>query len=674
MTDSDAAPAPAEPDAAPKPSILARLARHGYGVLALLALLLWLPGIVSLPALDRDESRFAESSRQMLDSGNYVDIRFGQVPRYKKPVGIYWLQAAATAAVDLFSGSGGDHSQIWTYRLPSLAGGILALWLTLWSASVFGAEAGLIAGLLVAASLLLTVEAGMATTDAVLLASVMGAQGVLLRVYRAAKEDTAPPSLRLVLAGWAALAVGILVKGPVAPAVTTVTIIALVGWDTWLDRKAQQQAALPVEAAPEAKAAPARKAPAAKPAAAPEVKQAAAPEIESPAAPIIEPAAVKPSGTKINFRWLAHTRPLPGFALMLLLTAPWLIAIAMESHGAFFQQSLGGDFAAKLAGGQEGHGAPPGYYLLFSALSLWPAILFLLPGIGVAVTRRAEPAIRFLIAWAGATWLMMEAVPTKLPNYILPAFPPLAILAALWLLTPKDEPAATNKDDPAAAGPGPKKAGWRKWLPVAAALQFLIGLAAIAAAPLLAPGYYAPDAITDDWPLLLAVSLAALSGLVALAIFLAAHFLNKPNPLLALAPAFLAALILFPLLTAYVGPRLDQLWISQRLAVLVAKDRQAADPPPSLAGYEEPSLVFALGADVNLTDGRGAAERGAGKGGLALVDDQERPRFLARLAELEADAIAVDDLEGFNYSRGRRAHITLYRVSPLNPGVIPTVR
>ena len=73
------------------------LARHAYAVLALLCLVLWLPGILSLPALDRDESRFAQSSRQMLDSGNYVDIRFGQVPRYKKPVGIYWLQAAATA-------------------------------------------------------------------------------------------------------------------------------------------------------------------------------------------------------------------------------------------------------------------------------------------------------------------------------------------------------------------------------------------------------------------------------------------------------------------------------------------------------------------------------------------------------------------------------------------------
>src|SRR5579872_7083017 len=109
-------PAEAKPHAPPR--FLSWLARRPKLVLALLCLLLWTPGILSLPALDRDESRFAESSRQMLDSGDVVDIRFGQVPRYKKPIGIYWLQAAATAAAGRAYGSGGDESRIWTYRLP----------------------------------------------------------------------------------------------------------------------------------------------------------------------------------------------------------------------------------------------------------------------------------------------------------------------------------------------------------------------------------------------------------------------------------------------------------------------------------------------------------------------------------------------------------------------------
>jgi hypothetical protein len=78
-------------------------------------------------------------------------------------------------------------------------------------------------------------------------------------------------------------------------------------------------------------------------------------------------------------------------------------------------------------------------------------------------------------------------------------------------------------------------------------------------------------------------------------------------------------------------------------------------------------MVFALGADVALTDGKGAAELGLARGGLALVDDDNRPAFLARLAELQGSADTVDTVSGFNYSRGRASHVTLYRVAPLEP-------
>ena len=76
-------------------------------------------------------------------------------------------------------------------------------------------------------------------------------------------------------------------------------------------------------------------------------------------------------------------------------------------------------------------------------------------------------------------------------------------------------------------------------------------------------------------------------------------------------------------------------------------------------------MLFALGKDVVLTDGAGAADAGAKSGGLALVEDAELGAFLARLAELQADASAVSQLHGFNYSRGRKVHVTLYRVTQL---------
>ncbi len=58
------------------------------------SLLCFLPGFFSIPPVDRDEARFAQATKQMVESGDYIDIRFQDEVRYKKPVGIYWLQAA----------------------------------------------------------------------------------------------------------------------------------------------------------------------------------------------------------------------------------------------------------------------------------------------------------------------------------------------------------------------------------------------------------------------------------------------------------------------------------------------------------------------------------------------------------------------------------------------------
>ena len=62
--------------------------------LTLCGLLLFLPGFFNIPPIDRDEARFAQATKQMVETGDFVDIRFQDDVRYKKPVGIYWLQSA----------------------------------------------------------------------------------------------------------------------------------------------------------------------------------------------------------------------------------------------------------------------------------------------------------------------------------------------------------------------------------------------------------------------------------------------------------------------------------------------------------------------------------------------------------------------------------------------------
>ena len=67
---------------------------RNYILLFLFSLLMTVSGLASMPPIDRDESRFVQATKQMAESGDYVDIRFQEDVRYKKPVGVYWLQSA----------------------------------------------------------------------------------------------------------------------------------------------------------------------------------------------------------------------------------------------------------------------------------------------------------------------------------------------------------------------------------------------------------------------------------------------------------------------------------------------------------------------------------------------------------------------------------------------------
>jgi len=207
--------------------------RRGAAAAFLIALCLafYLPGFASLPVTDRDEARFAQATKQMLETGDFVDIRFQDDPRYKKPVGIYWLQSLSVSAF-----SSGDLDQIWAYRLPSLLGIIAAVLLTWWAARpIFGRENALLAAILLAGAFTLSLEARIAKSDGVLFAFIVLAQGALARIYlfRKPKQEM----VTIAATFWVALGAGILIKGPVAPALALLTVLPLLIFDrdrAWL--------------------------------------------------------------------------------------------------------------------------------------------------------------------------------------------------------------------------------------------------------------------------------------------------------------------------------------------------------------------------------------------------------------------------------------------------------
>ena len=105
-------------------------------VLVLLSLACFLPGFSTLQPMDRDEPRYAQASKQMLESRDLVDIRFQDEARHKKPVGIYWLQSA-TVALGEAVGLPEARTTIAFYRVPSLIGAVSAVLLTYWAALAF---------------------------------------------------------------------------------------------------------------------------------------------------------------------------------------------------------------------------------------------------------------------------------------------------------------------------------------------------------------------------------------------------------------------------------------------------------------------------------------------------------------------------------------------------------
>ncbi len=193
-----------------------------FVLLALLAAAI-LIGHHTVPPMDRDESRFAQASRQMLDSGDFVTVRFQDELRAKKPAGIYWLQSATAGLL--------DKDRIASYRLPSLLALLAAVWGTYHLArNLYHHRRALISAAVLGTSLVAFAEGHLAKTDAVLMALCLGQQMALMKIYLAPFLRRAPPRHGWIWF-WLFMGAGIMVKGPIAPALALSTILALCLWD-----------------------------------------------------------------------------------------------------------------------------------------------------------------------------------------------------------------------------------------------------------------------------------------------------------------------------------------------------------------------------------------------------------------------------------------------------------
>jgi 4-amino-4-deoxy-L-arabinose transferase-like glycosyltransferase len=193
-----------------------------YFVIAALLLACALPGFFGLQPLDRDESRFAQATSQMFESGDFIRISFQDEPRNKKPIGIHWLQAATVAAT-----GGAEARNIQAFRIPSLLGALLCAFATFKiGALLYGRREGLIAGVAIACGLLLSTEAGIAKTDAALAGFI-----ALAYVGLAFLRTPSQPSKWAPWLFWIGIGMAALIKGPVGPLIVILSIVMLIIWE-----------------------------------------------------------------------------------------------------------------------------------------------------------------------------------------------------------------------------------------------------------------------------------------------------------------------------------------------------------------------------------------------------------------------------------------------------------
>jgi 4-amino-4-deoxy-L-arabinose transferase-like glycosyltransferase len=539
---------------------------RAVGLLVICGLLFFLPGFFTIPPVDRDEARFAQATKQMVESKDFVDIRFQDEVRYKKPVGIYWLQAAT---VETASKLGLPRAQvrIWLYRVPSLIGAMGAVLLTYWAALGFVTRRGaVLAGVIMCSSILLGVEARLAKTDAMLLLTTTAVMGSMARAYLSwqRSDDAAHPPWTLPAIFWTAMAGGILLKGPLILMFVALTVVTL----AVLDRSAA---------------------------------------------------------------WLWRLRPVWGLMWMLVLVLPWFVAIFLKSGESFFANSLGDDMLSKIASPMESHGAPPGLYFALFWVTFWPGAAMAGAAVPAVWRARREPGAQFLLAWVLPAWIIFELVITKLPHYVLPLYPAIAILIVGAL-----ERRVLSRNPWIVRG-----AAWWFVLPLVASIASVITAIVL----LRQPQFLA-------WPF---AAGAMIFGLFAWWLYddhrAERSLLNAVG-----ASWFLAACIY-----GVVLPSLSPLFPSVQIARAL-RSVECVGPGAAAAGFQEPSLVFMVGTSTLLTNGSGAADfllQGSCR--FALIEAREERTFAQRAEAIGLRYAVGERVEGYNISQGRAISVAVFR-------------
>lgn len=563
----------------------------------LLALLVLLPGLWQLPPFDRDEPRFAQASRQMLDTGNWIVPFVQDRPRLNKPPLIYWLQAGSVA---ILTANDTSKDAIWMYRLPGMLctlGTVLLTWRL--GRRLMDARAAWLAAALLAICPLVVIDAHQARSDQLLLFTVVLSQWALWRVlHEPGASATGPPTTRFnfspLLTLGAALGLSILAKGPIAPMIAALTALTFA-----LATRLWQS---------------------------------------SPRWPL---------------RALVATLLVALVAC--LIVTPWVLAVANQVGFDNYAKIVFDETIGRSAAAKEGHALFPGVHTIALVGLFFPGSLLTGAAILAAIRQgfaqresaapqrwsarwstlwTAHPGTLFLLCWALPSWLVFEAISTRLVHYVMPLYPALALLSARVILR-----ASAGAFQP--MNERLTKIGFVIWAIVGAALT---GIAPLALA------IFAFTKGHADHPTR-TLALAILAGACCIALCLAGGFFAlRGKPLRATLLASLAMIVGLATLLASTLPNTRALWPARNAIAAARSIDPALARPLAAIGFHEDSQIFlSHGKLVRLADDAAPA----------WANDHPTALIIARRADPAALALVgtgwtqAATAGGYNINRGK---------------------
>ncbi|EAQ79121.1 ArnT family glycosyltransferase [Blastopirellula marina] len=476
---------------------------------------------------DRDEPRNAGCAVEMLQANDWITPRFNDEVRSHKPVLLYWLMMTSysTLGVNEFA------ARFWS---AALSVSVVLLTYDM-GRRLFNPEAAFWGALALATSLMFAMAARIATPDALLIFTV----ALSMWVYVWGVGDWSKPDSKYYPETWwkvallyGSMGLAMLAKGPIGLVLPTAIIgmflliqrlpaDAATGWRRWL-------------------------------------------------------TPLKPFAPLHFLKTCWFMRPALAIVAALAVALPWYLWVALREfawiQGFFWEHNLG-----RATSAMEGHQGPVIFYVIAICIGFFPWSIFFLETIldvGAQIGRRAKetPGLIFLACWCGVWITLFTIAKTKLPSYVTPCYPALALLVgtALARLVSGETQVSRN------------------WYISGFAISIMIGIGFLVGAPL------AIDQFIPGETILAVVGIAPLVGGIA-----AIYFLRKNQPGAALSVYGGTSLAFILLMFAFAAQRIDRHQLNQPIISLL---RESDD---ELFAYNtlEPSWIFYSGRAIREVNG-----------------------------------------------------------------------